>query len=586
MSSSSTTPAPRTQTTTTTTARTSVPSVSSSAATASGRGASSVAARGRSRGTGGSAATGAAPTTLPRLSGAPGTASGAVARPRASAAGREAAQSERRGSGGHRAPPLTTSSTNATTGVLTRPQARPNAVVRTLHEQEVGPNVSAKGRAIQEDLRDLADDYFGGVESRAPAPETASAAGGGGGALRPGISEGAFSSNLSRSKAFYTDVAIPAKWTKGPTDSEGRMYDASDSNILCMDVLAPAFAGAARGAAAASKANAVCVVGSADHGLKVFDLATLRERKTLYNKTNGHTDWVTCCRFLPDGRVISGGMDSKLCLWDSVHSGGSMARCQDLLGHTGSVSQVEVNGENHRAVSAGYDRTLRVWDCSSFGREIGVLAGHKAPVMQFDWCGVQVLSGDRQGQAKVWDLERAQCLCTMATKRGQIGAVQLFYHEAAGELTMFGDQGGMLNVLDLRQGKKPICQREVHPGGVVSGIRGVHRGYGESGEEGGGGAAYVVTCGADKTIRVLEPRCDFAPVHSFSEHRDFIYSMEAFGPLVVSGAGNGWVMVHDTRTGECCYGLGAGKNAIREVFCSPQLLVAAGDDGKAVVYNY
>lgn len=457
-------------------------------------------------------------------------------------------------------------------------------MVRSLGRQP-GTTATAKGRAIQRDLEALGDDYFGGVESVAPPPPS----------LRPGVSADLFDSALSQVKASYTvGMALPRSWPQGgPTNKAGREFDASGSNLLCMDVLGsslPSSSGRGGGGG-----NPLAVVGSADHGLRVFDLTTLRERRSLFNKTNGHTEWVTCCRFLSDGRVLSGGMDSKLCLWDSVLSsgGGGLARCRDLLGHTGSVADLDVNASD-RAISAGYDRTLRIWDCSmgggGGGREVGLLAGHKGPVMRFDWCGSRLLSGDRQGQAKVWDLCTAECLATMATKRGQIGAVRQFFDPAVGELVMFGDQGGVLSVLDLRQGRRPVAQSEVHPGGVVSEIRGIHGEGGEGGEGGGttttSTGPYVITCGADRRICVLDPRMGFAPVHALTDHTDFIYSMVTLGPLVVSGGGNGWVLVHDVRTGECCYGLGAGKNAIREIYAAPQFLVAAGDDGKAVVYDF
>lgn len=49
------------------------------------------------------------------------------------------------------------------------------------------------------------------------------------------------------------------------------------------------------------------VVGSADHGLKVFALDTCKQRRNLYTKKFGHTEWVTTCCYLPDGRIVSGG---------------------------------------------------------------------------------------------------------------------------------------------------------------------------------------------------------------------------------------------------------------------------------------
>jgi len=51
--------------------------------------------------------------------------------------------------------------------------------------------------------------------------------------------------------------------------------------------------------------------------------------RELFTPKYGHSEWVTSCQLLADGRVFSGGMDSMLCLWDS-----EMVMCDYLLGHT------------------------------------------------------------------------------------------------------------------------------------------------------------------------------------------------------------------------------------------------------------
>ena len=45
----------------------------------------------------------------------------------------------------------------------------------------------------------------------------------------------------------------------------------------------------------------------------------------------------------------------------SVNRAGGV-RCSDLEGHRGSVSALHVDAATNRAVSARYDKTLRVWD--------------------------------------------------------------------------------------------------------------------------------------------------------------------------------------------------------------------------------
>ena len=70
----------------------------------------------------------------------------------------------------------------------------------------------------------------------------------------------------------------------------------------------------------------------------------------------GHTNWVSAVAVLGDGRVVSGGYDNTLRVWD-VDTG----VCERVLeGHTDAVFAVAVLGGG-RVVSGSGDRTLRVW---------------------------------------------------------------------------------------------------------------------------------------------------------------------------------------------------------------------------------
>jgi len=67
--------------------------------------------------------------------------------------------------------------------------------------------------------------------------------------------------------------------------------------------------------------NDSLVTGSADHGLREYNLykilnfyeiiifrRTLKYRRELFPKKWGHSEWVTTCAHLSDGRILSGGM--------------------------------------------------------------------------------------------------------------------------------------------------------------------------------------------------------------------------------------------------------------------------------------
>ena len=62
--------------------------------------------------------------------------------------------------------------------------------------------------------------------------------------------------------------------------------------------------------------------------------------------------------------------------------------------------------------------------------------------------------------------------------------------------------------------------------------------------------------------------------------------------MALSGGGDGILLAHSVANGELLWGLGANEAAVRCVGAvatgtkSRQLMVAAGDDGKAIVYDF
>ena len=61
----------------------------------------------------------------------------------------------------------------------------------------------------------------------------------------------------------------------------------------------------------------------------------------------------------PDGRrAVSASWDKTLKVWDLATG----AVLRTLEGHTSSVNAVAVTPDDQRAVSASWDKTLKVWD--------------------------------------------------------------------------------------------------------------------------------------------------------------------------------------------------------------------------------
>jgi hypothetical protein len=58
------------------------------------------------------------------------------------------------------------------------------------------------------------------------------------------------------------------------------------------------------------------------------------------------------------------------------------------------------------------------------------------------------------------------------------------------------------------------------------------------------------------------------------------------GGLILVGLGDGGVWVVHASSGEVRYALGAGKNAVRCMEVSEDMLVVSGDDGDVLLYSF
>ena len=379
----------------------------------------------------------------------------------------------------------------------------------------------------------------------------------------------------SRIAADAAIAMLPAGgWAGGPVNGgRGRLAPVSDRPLLCMSVHGD-----------------LAVVGSADHGLIEVSCAPsvdggLTKKRTLYTKQYGHTEWVASVSHCPDGRVLSAGLDSKVCLWNAS----GQPKCADLTGHTGSVSVVLASSDNNLALSAGYDKSLRLWSIGTRPREVMCLRCHRAPVMHVSWAAGVLASADRDGSVVSWDPRtgdathlgahggHATALAAASYAEPNVGAHGADSSDAGlmprGLLS--GGQDGVVRLWDLRS-KNSAMETRVHEGAVNDII--AHKLP--------DGSPMVVTAGADRRVLALDPRMSLACVHLFEDHRDFVYSLTAIGHVAVSGGGDGIVRCHDLREGGQMFELRGNNAAVRAMHADTDRLVCAGDDGSVLAFEF
>lgn len=158
----------------------------------------------------------------------------------------------------------------------------------------------------------------------------------------------------------------------------------------------------------------------------------------------GHKDRVRAAAVTMDGsHVISVSDDKTIRVWD-LQSGGKE---RIIRGHKHLMSAVVVTADGRFAVTASSDRTLRVWDVSTppqggsrDSEKKRILIGHEAFVnaVALTADGRRVVSASSDRTVRVWNLENGEELALIVLD----GAVESVSVAPNGTTIVAGDAGG------------------------------------------------------------------------------------------------------------------------------------------------
>lgn len=145
----------------------------------------------------------------------------------------------------------------------------------------------------------------------------------------------------------------------------------------------------------------------------------------------GHGATILCCSFAPNdsGRMVSGAGDSTARIWDCNTS----TPMHTLLGHTNWVLCVAYSPDGTMIATGSMDNTIRLWEADT-GKPIGKpLTGHSKWVSSLSWEPLHLVAPDskprlasssKDGTVKVWDTASRICTLTMSGHTNSVSCVK------------------------------------------------------------------------------------------------------------------------------------------------------------------
>jgi WD40 repeat protein len=196
---------------------------------------------------------------------------------------------------------------------------------------------------------------------------------------------------------------------------------------------------------------------SRDSLLRLWDLQT----GSLLHVFDGHVHFVAGVAVTPDGkRAISTSGDNTVKVW-SLEAGAIPTAT--VRHHTGPVSAVAPLPDG-RVISASYDRTLKFWDPKT-GNVLSTLAGHRGWIFAVATDGRRAVSAGADGTLMVWDVQTCLCVGSMQYGCAYVNCVAL---SPDGLWAAFGAHDNSVCLWDLRS-RYPFAIFTGHSG-PVSGV--------------------------------------------------------------------------------------------------------------------
>ena len=322
----------------------------------------------------------------------------------------------------------------------------------------------------------------------------------------------------------------------------------------------------------------ILATGSYDKTIKIWNLDTGKEIRTL----TGHTGGIRCLQF-DDSKLISGSMDGTMKLWN-WRTGACLAT---YTGHTDYV--IGLHFDSDILVSGSADHTAKVWNFQD--KSVFTLRGHDDWVnsVRIDSESRTVFTASDDFTVKLWDLDTKQCIHTYKGHGAHVQQVLLLPREFDMEedMALLGDQ-----VSEAGSQTADSASFSGHDQSPVMSHNdtyhdderaGAYRSTFENGRP--EPPRYMLTSALDNTIRMWDVSTG-REIRKFFGHVEGVWALAADSLRIVSGANDRMVKIWDPRTGKCERTFTGHTGPVTCIGLSDSRMCSAGEDNDVRVYCF
>jgi guanine nucleotide-binding protein G(I)/G(S)/G(T) subunit beta-1 len=153
--------------------------------------------------------------------------------------------------------------------------------------------------------------------------------------------------------------------------------------------------------------NNLVACGGLDNNCSIYSLESSSSGFSSVTRTTkeliGHEGYLSCCRFLDEGNMLTSSGDSTCGFWD-IPMGTLITRFTE---HSGDVMSVSYSKNNTSLFCSGScDGTVKVWDLRAGDESIHTFRGHDSDVNCVDFFdnGCTIATGSDDAFCKVFDI--------------------------------------------------------------------------------------------------------------------------------------------------------------------------------------